>query len=370
MLTQNLVIGQLVIPGANNTDGPLNASGTDHVINLALAQTGLWTDSPDTPGFGIYDPDKWAVVFKYSAVNIPAGTKVTFLNHPSGAPVVWLVDGVVSIEGELNLSGQNQTADTVSLSEGGPGGFRGGAVAQSQLARGGGFGPGGGSGHGAYSGYYGNAQIVPLIGGSGSAGIAQNGGGGGGAILLAATGSLNVTGSILANGGLGPGGHGSGGAVRIVADQIQGAGRIEATSNWGGPGRIRLEGNTVSRTLSLNPPTIGVPPSPVIIWPPAEAPTVRVVSIAGLAVPAEPKAQLDNNGADLIVTSTGPLTITLETRSFPTSGTLNVFIKPLHGVQVIHEAAAIEGDAALATWQVTAEAPLGHFIVQARAVTP
>ena len=56
---------------------------------------------------------------------------------------------------------------------------------------------------------YGNYQLQPLIGGSGGGGSGGTryyvrgiaGGGGGGALLLAVTGTVNVTGKILANGG-------------------------------------------------------------------------------------------------------------------------------------------------------------------------
>ena len=58
----------------------------DTVVDLGFAATGSW----DTPGDGngVYDPVRWVVVFKYTAINIPPGLTVTFINHPSGAPVV------------------------------------------------------------------------------------------------------------------------------------------------------------------------------------------------------------------------------------------------------------------------------------------
>ena len=38
---------------------------------------------------------------------------VTFKNHPTYVPVVWLVQGNVSIAGTLRLSGQNGTGNVV-----------------------------------------------------------------------------------------------------------------------------------------------------------------------------------------------------------------------------------------------------------------
>ena len=66
-------------------------------IDLSQATTGNWDASnAATPGKGRYDANKWAVVFKYSSVNTPAGVTVTFKNHPSYAPVIWLVSGSVA----------------------------------------------------------------------------------------------------------------------------------------------------------------------------------------------------------------------------------------------------------------------------------
>ena len=96
---------------------------------------------------------------------------------------------------------------------------------------------------------YGNDALLPLIGGSGGGGGASGaifhgagGGGGGGAILVAVSGRLELTGSILANGGSGGkikkvilserldangcGGSGSGGAVRLTATTLNGNGEI------------------------------------------------------------------------------------------------------------------------------------------------
>ena len=77
-----------------------------------------------TPGAGVYDPNQWAVVFKYSSVIVDGVYTVTFKNHPSHAPVVWLVSGDVTLAGEVNLDGQPWVY-APALAEPGPGGFRG-----------------------------------------------------------------------------------------------------------------------------------------------------------------------------------------------------------------------------------------------------
>ena len=121
---------QLTIPGADGSDGAL-VIDVNTTIDLSQAVNGDGTtvkwDTANTAnaGKGIYDPLKWAIVFKYSSVSVAAGATVSFTNHPSRAPVVWLVSGNVTIEGAVSLNGSNAKAPP-ALSNPGPGGFRGG----------------------------------------------------------------------------------------------------------------------------------------------------------------------------------------------------------------------------------------------------
>ncbi|HVV01181.1 MAG TPA: hypothetical protein VHH88_07435 [Verrucomicrobiae bacterium] len=370
---------QLAIP-SDGSDGALIINGGTNVIDLSQAVTGTWSDNNSAnAGKGIYDPNKWAVVFKYSSVTIASNATVTFKNHITHAPVVWLVGGDVTINGTLSLNGINGSIqDPVNLSEPGPGGFRGGAMDQSNLGHGSGFGPGGYyNDYGGYSDYhaYGNLQILPLIGGSGGSGGAANcftanGGGGGGAILVAAAGTATVNGNIQADGGRYTGcgaWGGSGGAVRLVANQIIGSGRIEAIGDH--PGRVRLEATATSASLSTDPLVSAVSPDPLVIWPAADAPTASVISIGGQVAPADPKAIMSgSNGADDVTIATNSaVTILVQTQNFPTNGTVNVFVKPRNAPQSIYTASLVNGTPQLATWQVVQPPPVGHFVVQVRA---
>lgn len=377
---------QLTIPYADGSDGALNITNTT-AIDLSQAVTGVWTNTSTSPGSGIYDPTQWAVVFKYSSVNIAPGAVLTFLNHPTHAPVVWLVNSNVTINGELNLDGQNGQSGqgTLLAAEPGPGGFRGGAYDSPLGGWGSGFGPGGGNGNGvsgAYFNYpYGTTNIVPLIGGSGSAGISYgySGGGGGGAILIAAAGSIAVNGYCHADGGNAPFSlGGSGGAIRLIANQLYGSGTLEAVSRGnGGPGRIRLEANAFAstNTLIVNPiAAIPPPANPPVIFPSTNAPTVAVISVAGLAAPADPKAVISQStgAADLAIAATNAVTIQLQTQNFPTNGTVNVYIKPLYTQQTILPAAYVSGDINQAIWQVSTVLPYpnANVVIQAHAVSP
>ena len=372
------LLAQINVPYADGSDGALNITGTN-VIDLSQAVTGVWTNTSGSPGNGIYDPTQWAVVFKYSSVNIAANAMLTFTNHPTHAPVVWLVNGNVTINGNLSLDGQTGNSDPLNLPEPGPGGFRGGG--SPLYGAGSGFGPGGGppggyggNGGGSYYGNYGNPQIIPLIGGSGGGGNAYygiNGCGGGGAILIAATGTTTVNGLCHANGGYGAD-PGSGGAIRLVANQIAGNGTIQAVGGNGSTtGRIRLEGNSVSPALTNNPLTAGVAPAnPATIFPATNAPMVTVYSVNGLNAPADPKAMMSANTSadDLTMATTNSVIIVLQTQNFPTTGPVTVYVKPRNSSSSTLTASFVSGNTNSAFWQVSTPLPYpAHTVIQAHA---
>jgi len=368
------LFAQLVIP-SDGSDGALVISNNT-VIDLSLAVTGNWTNNNSAnAGQGVYDPAKWAVVFKYSSVFIASGATLTFSNHPTHAPVVWLVSGNVTNNGTISLDGQTISLDYSDEAEPGPGGFRGGTIGMS------GFGPGGGYDlYGYYSTMhaYGNEQIVPLIGGSGGgySGYSVSGGGGG-AILIASSGTISINGSVHANGGAYLGVGGAGGAIRLISGQLTGNGAISAGGPY--PGRIRLEAtNTAGLNIGLNPSvnplTILASPFPLTIWPATNAPIVQVTTIsnvnANLTAPVDPKASLAAGGDDLAIATTNAVTIGLQTSNFPTNGTVNVYIKSLSAGQTVLQASCISGNSNSANWQLVTTLPVNHTVIQARAVFP
>ena len=93
LLTAASAQAQLTIPGADGSDGSLHVT-EDTVIDLSLATGGApgtdaWQqDNTANAGNGVYDPDKWAVVFKYTSVTVDADATLSFANHPTRAPVV------------------------------------------------------------------------------------------------------------------------------------------------------------------------------------------------------------------------------------------------------------------------------------------
>lgn len=383
---------QLTLPTTDVSDGALNIT-VSTTIDLSRAVTvNNWTNSNTgtNVGNGVYDPAQWAVVFKYSSVYIASNATVTFINNQTHAPVVWLVNGNVTINGTVNLDGQagNNTGnntDPNNLAEPGPGGFRGGG----NIINGGGsgYGPGGGfSGYnsGIYSGSYGNPQIIPLIGGSGGSGFnGWNGNAGGGAILIAATGTMNLTnGNLHATGGynFGNSGRGSGGAIRLVAYQISGNGSTSISALGGNgdntiAGIIRLETISVVGSPNVSPTTQAVTPdSPVKIFPATNAPTVTILNVTTKPVSADPKAvmSVNVNADDVTLVTTNAVTIQLQTQNFPTNGTVSVYIKPRNnGSQTILTALFDNGTTNSAYWHVSTTllypGQPAHTVIQARA---
>lgn len=396
---------QLNIP-SDGSDGAF-APTADIEIDLGQAITGTWSDdnAGSDIGKGIYDPAQWAVVFEYSSINIPVGVTVTFKNHPSNPPVIWLVSGNVTIDGTVDLQGQSAISyglESLVPNLGGPGGFRGGPAGPD--GRGDGLGPGGGgtnttadtSNRPTYrSGNfeYGNPSILPLIGGSGGQAndALLHGSGGGGALLLAAN-QIELDGLITCRGGntfynggitFGENQRGSGGAVRIIAQTLSGEGSISCLGGryaYSGPtdtnfleegseGRIRIEANNFSEVGTF-PETVAVPTAnPPLIFPPANAATVRIVSVSNSPAPADPTAPLQST-SDIAIQNNGPVTITLQTTNFPLEGVVQVRVAEKFGNASYFTATNTGGNIASATWELSRTFADGFTTLQARATAP
>lgn len=357
------LFAQLNIP-SDGSDGALVISNNT-VIDLSQAVTAAWdANNSANAGKGIYDSNKWAVVFKYSSVIISNNATLTFANHPSRAPVVWLVNGNVTIGGTLSLTGQNYIP-APGLAEPGPGGFRGGSGRFTPgVGKGAGFGPGGGSfqssdsrwgAGGSYGSVgadgpltYGNPSTLPLIGGSGGGGGGYrepdvSGGGGGGAILIACSGTLSAAGTIRASGGNGSdggnpdyySGGGSGGALRLVAATLSGTGVIQTLAGGGarpgGLGRIRIERVSNNSSLQITPDpsvvTLQANDTP-LIWLPSDGPTARIVSIGAVGAPADPRAAFGTFGADVTLPQVSTTPVVVETTNAEAASIVKIRVSP------------------------------------------
>ncbi len=385
-----LILAALILPAASlhaltipsdGSDGNFHPT-EDIEVDLSQAVTGVWDqNNAANIGKGVYDPEKWAIIFKYNSVTIPEGVTVTFKNHATRAPVVWLVQGNVNIAGTVNLNGQGGTTGPLALTpaEPGPGGFRGGPVGPA------GAGPGlgiGASDQGNYQSSYGNPAILPLIGGSGGPAVSGghgSGAAGGGAILIASAGNITANGQIWANAGPRSSGgvdarHGSGGAIKLIAESVSGSGTLSAHSTRNAStGRIRIETSSLSPVITMTPETVAVPPAdPPILWPGEGAPTVRIVSVAGQSAPADPTAPLQST-SDVGITHNAAVQVVVETTNFPPSGIVQVRRAPKFGgtnsaawTTLTHA----DGNFTHSTWTANIVFPGGYTALQARATVP
>lgn len=377
------------ISGSNEVDGAFNPGSGVVTVDLALAETGTWDQATRiTPGTGVYDPNMWAVVFHYTTISVSSSRTVRFSNHPSGAPVVWLASGNVSITGMVDLAGTS----AAPYNRGGPGGFDGGAQGPGAGGPGefasAGFGPGGGlrgstgQGTGSYgtigasrpaNSVYGNASIFPLIGGSGGGGhssSASRGGHGGGAITIASSGNITLNGTVQANGqSFGSSSwnysSGSGGAIRLVGNEITGAGRLNAFGgSSAGSGRIRVEGWVIS--LFQGSPSFVSSAPHGDVFPPATAPSLELVSVDSVAAAADPVAGVQS--VDATINNGGPVTVAIAGHNVPLGTTVRVLVIPaLYSERFEVTSTALAGTLENSTATATVTLPPGSSEIQLRA---
>lgn len=393
-------VAAILVSGADGSDGVLNIT-SNTVIDLGQAVGGTWNqNNAANAGKGVYDPAKWAVVFKYSSVNVATGATLTFVNHASRAPVVWLVNGDVTIAGTVSLNGKNWVT-APSLAEPGPGGFRGGiGYFSAGVGDAAGFGVGGGlrqargGEYGAGTNPYGNPSLIPLIGGAGGSGAARNssigGGGGGGAFLVAATGTVTLNGTISAKGGDGGdyyfgdrSGGGSGGGIRVVADTLAGNGGLLATGGLGGAGlsasvgRIRIERAASSNTLQITPDPSVVPiaqGSTALVWPPNNSPEVRIVSVGGVNAPTDPRASFGSEGADVALAQTATTPVVIETTNVENASVVQIRVTPRSNADATVVTATVSSTVSttplVLRWTANLPVNVGYSALQVKVVRP
>jgi hypothetical protein len=348
-------------------------------------------------------------VFNFTTVTIAANATVKFTRNAANTPVTMLASGNVTIAGVIDVSGAagggirlNSTIAGSNGGPGGPGGFDGGSGAAGVVSTigGAGLGAGGGtgstgqssgaggaghlvagatgvgSGAGGGGAAYGTASLLPLVGGSGGGGggaVAPNsgggGGGGGGALLIASSGTINLTGQILAQGGNGgasvltgvsSGGGGSAGSVRLIATTITGttgtisvAGGTGAGSFAGGngsAGRIRVETFTNTLAVNVGTSTAGVlssgAPSSVTL---PNAPSLRVAAVGGVPAPAVPSGSFTIADVVLPPTTSNPVTVSLAAANIPVGTTVTVTVKGLYDAASSASSSPLAGSVASST---------------------
>jgi len=276
--------------GSDGTYGPMNITNN---TTLALPSDGI---------------------FRCTTITVASNATLTFTPNALNTPVYLLATNDVTINGTIDVSGSLGTAWFGGA--GGPGGFAGGNPPWGGiLPAGDGHGPGAGragssdtvgpAGYGT-GGYgssiptnngttYGSPLLIPLVGGSGGGGSSddQGGAGGGGAILIACNTRIDLSGTILAwsPDSYGHFGFGSGGAIRLAAPIVAGAGTLNARGGYldpfaqssGGAGRIRID-SMDHRWLALNcTPAASIGANMVAI--PASLPRLDITQVGANNIP-------------------------------------------------------------------------------------
>ncbi len=363
--------------GSDGHDGEFNPKSTPeyNVIVVDMA------DHPD----GIYN---------YTSVNIPFDVIVRFKPNAKNTPVIWLVQGKVVIAGSLDVSGGMFT-----VGGGGPGGFAGGNGGSGELKPTDGLGPGGGGGYdsnlggagGGGGGFgtrgaggarpgepYGNKFLLPLVGGSGGGGGSPpfpQGGGGGGAILIASSDSIIIDGPVSSLGGRASdgsnAGSGSGGAIRFVANRIVGTGKLVVTGGstgvGGGNGRVRLDcfDNQFSGSIQ-GEYSIGF--QPIILPALGTGIALAIVSVAGVAVVANPSGTIAAPDVIIPGQQANPVLIVVKCANIPLNSEITVEVKPVNGPAIRAVGLNINGTQASSTATVSLNMPRGGGIIYAKAV--
>jgi hypothetical protein len=135
--------------------------------------------------------------------------------------------------------------------------------------------------------------------------------------LIASSTSITVSGTITAFGGNGGYytnvGAGSGGAIHLVANTLAGSGTLNAGSQ-GNYGVVRLE--AYSSTASFNVTGTSSTASPgTLILPTQAQPSISVVSVNSVALPASPTASITT--PDATINSTTAVTIAIQAANIP-----------------------------------------------------
>jgi hypothetical protein len=369
------------ISGSTGADGPFNPPTTvpagttvnGNTVIVPLPASGIFNFTTIDIATGM------TVKFQRNATNTPVYILTT-------ADVN--VSGTVDISGGDGARGDSGNVGPAAGGKGGPGGFDGGygGVATnsgSPATPGYGLGPGGGNpciyGIGGsfatpaiiYAGCsgpantYGNSTLIPLIGGSGGAGgLPYNygtppfnngggGGGGGGAILIASSGNINIAGAIKAIGGNGGNqanymsGGGSGGAIRLMGNNVtannptvggailfvsggNGGNFAGYTNPGGGSGRIRIEAYSSGGIVTDQSSQYNLFPSittPTIVFLP-QIPSLSIVNIAGVPVPASAAGSYGNPDISLPSVTANPVAVQVAATNIPAGTTITVQAVP------------------------------------------
>jgi hypothetical protein len=159
--------------------------------------------------------------------------------------------------------------------------------------------------------------------------------------------------TISGNGTISAQGGGAGGYTSITTLSYYGA-------SAGASGRIRLEGDTITRTAATSPLATSDVPSTVFV---AGLPTLTITSVAGVNAPATPTGNAD---ITLPAGTANPVVVTFATTGVPVGNTVKLTVTPQTGPQTSAISPAISGSTSAGTASVSVNLPIGPSVLQAQ----
>lgn len=358
-----------------------------------------------SPSTVVFDPSRFnhslgQNTYNFTTINVPAGITVVLSSQTLSGPVFWLAQGDVNINGVLLLNGQSGPVAGVNTALRiptlpGPGGYPGGVGGKGSSPPQPGFGPGGGAaginvgnqGDGRQFGlggaFTGNSVLAPPIGGSGGGGgfcidgtnFGPGGGGGGGALVIASSTSIFVRGTIDARGGAAQGGcsitsgGGAGGSVELAANSVSGSGSVFAGGGsaccgvQGGSGSIHFE--SVQLPVGINTDIPASQAAPGALFQPNLPVSIQVVNVGGVQIANLALGRFQN--PDIVINTSAPVTVTIQTTGIPPGTVLNLNIYSEDGSTQTVQTTPLQGtlQSATATASVTFPPDLSMGVVKA-----
>ena len=127
----------------------------------------------------------------------------------------------------------------------------------------------------------------------------------------------------------------------------------------GSEGRVRIEGDAITYSGATYPTYVRGTVGPLFI---ASAPTLRIASVAGQAVPVAPTG---SNDVTLPASTTGPVAVTFETVNVPVGNVVQLRVVPAYGVATEALSPAITGSTVSGSAMVSITLPQGPSTLQA-----
>lgn len=148
--------------------------------------------------------------------------------------------------------------------------------------------------------------------------------------------------------------------------------------NSGSPGRIRIERVSTDGNLVFNPQSPSVVPlqagATAQLWLPTNGPSVRIVSIGGVAAPTDPRANFGGGGADVSLPQTTTVPVILETTNVEDAATVKVRLTPRANAQLVEREATVQQVVSISPrvirWRVDLPTSGGYAAIQARVIRP